>query len=256
MTRLKGGTSAAMFVLLLCCFLVPMPLMLGSPENGVAEVGFVLLGLTSFCAGAGLLLFEEICRLVRRDDTAGGTSTGASTVAGGGRGGKWLCGLGVGAALMLFGCVLLVATQGTVMAKTLILFSPVTGQVLINGEPVAGAQIERSYQWTWNDEKGKDAATTGPRGEFSLPKIECKSWLANIFPHEPVVDQTILIRYAGQEYVAWRLSKHSYDENSELGTYAKDGVLVARPIKLTCRLETAPRRQGGMFGVYGICDLE
>jgi uncharacterized GH25 family protein len=53
----------------------------------------------------------------------------------------------------------------------LCLFSPVKGVVLHNGQPVAGAVIERSYDWAWKNQKDRDETTTDQNGEFCLPAI-------------------------------------------------------------------------------------
>ena len=57
------------------------------------------------------------------------------------------------------------------MAK-MVIFSAVSGRVLQDGTPVPGATVEREFRWAWKDETGTDATTTGPGGEFALPKIE------------------------------------------------------------------------------------
>jgi hypothetical protein len=62
-------------------------------------------------------------------------------------------------------------------------------------------------------------------------------------PHEPLVKQTITIIHGGTSYKAWVLFKRDYDDNGEL-----DG----KPIVMTCRLGSEPRRRGEVFG---ICEL-
>lgn len=123
------------------------------------------------------------------------------------------------------------------------LFSAVKGVVLDHGRPVEGAVIERSYEWSWKDQSGDDSTTTDARGVFSLPVIWGHSLSASLLPHEPLISQTILIRYDGKSYDAWLFSKGGYQENDEL-----DG----RAISLTCRLEAQPSRHEGVFG---ICEL-
>lgn len=129
------------------------------------------------------------------------------------------------------------------MAK-LVIFSAVDGRVLLDGQPVAGAVVERKFKWGWKDETGTDRATTGSDGTFSLPAIERSSLLGSLLPHEVVIDQTLVIAFAGKTYKAWALFKRDYDNNSELG---------GKPLKLTCRLDKPPARRGNLFG---ICELE
>lgn len=130
------------------------------------------------------------------------------------------------------------------MAK-MVIFSAVSGKVLHDGKPVAGATVEREFHWGWKDETGRDSTTTGPDGEFALPRIERSSLLGSLLPHEPVIAQDLTIRHAGKAYKAWMFNKHSYGDNAEN---------AGKPLRLVCRLEAVPVRHDG--GYYGICDLE
>lgn len=134
--------------------------------------------------------------------------------------------------------------QGTVMAK-MIIFSAVDGIITHNGAPVAGAKVERSFNWGMKDETGGDATVTDAQGHFSLPTITRRSWMS-FLPHEPVVQQTIIVHVEGSSYKAWMYFKRNYDDNGELG----------RPIRLTCRLESDPAARPASYNtVFGICDL-
>lgn len=136
----------------------------------------------------------------------------------------------------------LLGMQGQAMANKVI-FSAVSGQVLLQGQPVAGAQVERSARW--DDEQAKDGAATSADGRFSLPPITRKrGLLENFLASEPFIEQTILIQHGGKTYKAWVFRKRNYREEGEL-----DG----RPIRLTCRLETEPQSRGKVFGV---CELD
>ena len=146
--------------------------------------------------------------------------------------------------VVLVGALLLTtANEAKAMGK-MCLFSAVRGVVLDHGKPVAGARIERSYKWAWKDQAGADETTTDAQGVFTLPAIWGRSLLGSILPHEPFVEQTILIQYGGATYNAWMLDKRDYDENGEL-----DG----RPISLLCKLEAEPVHHGRVFG---ICELQ
>ncbi len=122
------------------------------------------------------------------------------------------------------------------------LFSAVRGVVLDHGKPVAGATIERSYHWAWKDQAGGDSTVTDDKGGFAFPAIWGHSLLGSLLPHEPFVEQTILIHHAGNTYKAWMLDKRNYKENGELGE---------RPVSLVCRLEAEIEHHGK---VYGICE--
>ncbi|WLI87391.1 hypothetical protein Q4S45_11590 [Massilia sp. R2A-15] len=127
------------------------------------------------------------------------------------------------------------------MAK-FVIFSEVSGQVLHYGKPVSGAVLERTFDW--HREQAIDHATTDAEGKFSLPKIERGSFLSSLLPSEPFTEQIIMIRYQGNAYKAWYFVKRNYRENGEL---------EGRPIRMTCRLESAPETHGGVFG---ICELD
>jgi hypothetical protein len=134
---------------------------------------------------------------------------------------------------------LAVSLQGCAMAE-MTLFSAVQGQVLEAGKPLAGASVERSWRWTWKKENGADAATTDAAGSFSLPRVARRSFLGGLVPHEPFVEQTILIRHNGRSYKAWMMDKRDYDNDSESG---------GKPLRLVCRLEAPFARHGQMSGI-------
>lgn len=123
------------------------------------------------------------------------------------------------------------------------IFSAVQGQVMSGGQPVAGASVERSWRWTWKKENGTETATTSDDGSFAFPAVARRSLFGGLIPHEPFVEQTILIRHRGQTYKAWMLDKRDYENNGEL---------AGKPIRLLCRLEAPFQRHGR---VSGICEL-
>jgi hypothetical protein len=143
----------------------------------------------------------------------------------------------------LLACALLLTTadEANAMGK-MCLFSAVKGVVLDHGKPVEGATIERSYKWAWKDQTGGDNPVTYGRGEFVFTAIWGHSFLGSLLPHEPVVDETILIHHDGQTYKAWMFTRGNYTENTEL-----DG----RAIVLGCRLEAEVTHHGQ---IYGMCE--
>ncbi|HWU76938.1 MAG TPA: DUF6795 domain-containing protein [Rhodanobacter sp.] len=151
--------------------------------------------------------------------------------------------LGAGLLPVLLVCVLFwtTADEANAMGK-MCLFSAVKGVVLNHGEPVQGARIERSYKWAWKDRSGGDQTVTDDKGEFALPAIWGHSLLGSLLPHEPVVDETMLIQHGGQTYKAWMFTRGNYTENGELN---------GRPIVLVCRLEAEVTHHDQ---VYGMCE--
>ena len=124
------------------------------------------------------------------------------------------------------------------------LFSPVKGKVVLNGQPVVGAVIERSYDWAWKNQKGRDETTTDQHGEFSLPAIYGTMILGKVAPHEPSINQEILIKFDGKSFGAWYTFKRDYAEYGELG-----GALNGQPIDLLCDLEKKITNHGEYGGI-------
>jgi len=137
------------------------------------------------------------------------------------------------------------------LARTLTLFSEVTGVVLRDGKPVAGAEVERRYIWHWKDQKGSDKALTDAKGEFKFPAITGSTFLGSLIPHEPVVQQSIVIRYSGSEIHAWKYTKHNYEANGEF---------PGRKLRMRCDLNGQPTYHlvddKAKLGYHGICILD
>ncbi len=135
-------------------------------------------------------------------------------------------------------------------ARTFTLFSEVSGVVLRDGQPVAGAEVERGYIWHWKDKVGKERVTTDASGAFRFGSVTESSFLGSLIPHEPVVQQTLTIRVDGQDYQAWKYTKHNYDPDGELG----------RPLRLRCELTQAPAYHlvddKAKLGYQGLCEIE
>jgi hypothetical protein len=124
------------------------------------------------------------------------------------------------------------------------IFSAVNGVVLKDGKPAVGASVRQIFNFSWASERGEVRTVTDDNGRFSFPKISRLAIAASIFPHEPVIGQTITITHDGKEYDAWMLTKHNYDENGEL---------KGRPLNITCEL-TREKTLDEATSVYGICN--
>lgn len=148
-------------------------------------------------------------------------------------------------ALALAGiAILLIAALVTVrMIVPLCLFSEVRGVVLDHGKPVAGVSVTRSWLWHLERIAGLDSSVTDQDGRFQFPGVPGRSLSGLLLPHDPLIEQKILIEYGGKSYRAWLIDKRDYDDNGEL-----DG----RPINLVCRLENPLKHREGVFG---ICEI-
>ena len=134
--------------------------------------------------------------------------------------------------------------EGTQMGKfdRLVLFSRVQGVVLDHGVPVPGAQLSQKIVWSDDDAENTEVRThTDARGHFGFEAITHSAGITRLVPHAPMILQTIRISHAGQDYVAWKHGKQTYDDNSELG---------GKPILLVCDLSNAPEQ---VDYHYGIC---
>jgi len=128
----------------------------------------------------------------------------------------------------------------------LYLFSEVRGVVMHNGKPIAGAAVAQSYRR--GDQNGRADTKTNERGEFHFPAVIRNSFWASILPHEPFIEQSILIQHDGLTYQAWTYDKRNYRQDGELG----------KPISLHCALESPPKRieiLSKVNSVFGICEL-
>lgn len=122
------------------------------------------------------------------------------------------------------------------------LFSETSGVVTRGGEPVAGVEVERA--WQWNGDRKSTTTRTGPDGRFRFPAVTDRS-LSSFLPGEVVIDQEITLRHDGSDYLAWQTAKRNYDENGEL-----DG----RPLELRCDLDAEPKvKEIGFKVIRGLC---
>lgn len=128
--------------------------------------------------------------------------------------------------------------------KNKCLFSAVSGTVLLNGMPVAGAEVEQYYKWENSDKSSRKLTETNSSGHFNFAAVYDNSLFTTLLPSNPVIQQKIHIRYDDTEYDAYLFMKKNYEENGEL-----DG----KPLSLVCELNNEPSRDGGF---YGVCTLE
>ncbi|MFG6935609.1 DUF6795 domain-containing protein [Burkholderia pseudomallei] len=123
----------------------------------------------------------------------------------------------------------------------LVLFSEVHGTVLKDGKPVAGAELVQKVVWSDDvNEIPPQSTMTDEAGAFALPAIERNAGLLRLIPAQPTIQQTIVIRCQGVEYVAWLHGKSSYNANTEL-----DG----HPLHLVCELTRQPDYEGKHYGI-------
>lgn len=95
------------------------------------------------------------------------------------------------------------------------LFSAVSGQVLLEGKPLADVKVSRAYFWPWREQKYADFCYTDDRGCFAFEAITASSVMANISEHQALVDQKIVVHHDDEIYEVWVGQKHSYKDLAE-----------------------------------------
>ena len=105
-----------------------------------------------------------------------------------------------------------------------VLFSPLEGQITLDGKPASNAKIKLWIKW--KDDQGETFNYTADEdGFFKIPKQETtykESALAQI-----VITQEITVEYKNESYLVWTLSKTNTHEFGELG---------GKPSNLICEL--------------------
>lgn len=103
------------------------------------------------------------------------------------------------------------------------IFSEVSGVLLFNGEPAAGAIVKRQVEHQGQE---SDQATADEAGRFSLPALYQRS-VSRLLPAEFVAAQSLVVEYQDQEYRIWSNTKRKPEENAELG---------GQPLNLRCEI--------------------
>jgi hypothetical protein len=170
-------------------------------------------------------------------------SAAAATRRLGGRWRWWIAGIALIAALALL-------PKESRSMSLMHLFSPVQGVVVRAGKPVESAKVTRRYLWHWKDKEGKDQVVTDRDGGFAFAEVTASSFLGGLLPHQPLIDQEIVISHDGTEYKAWVHAKGDYVLNSE-----NEG----RPLQMHCDLD-APEKVSVISAAkskkfFGICEL-
>ncbi len=109
------------------------------------------------------------------------------------------------------------------MAKY-VLFSPVSGRLVVADKPVVGVTIKRWYKGGYSSKEGTDTTQTDAGGQFSFPVVTFSSLMAGVIPHEPVVSQRMFAQIDGQEVQIYGTVKHSYELNGEFAGQALNFV--------------------------------
>lgn len=123
--------------------------------------------------------------------------------------------------------------------KKPVLFSEVNGVVMNKGVPLANVEVKRVYVEEYDEIV--DRTFTNSEGMFSFrPIYRPRFRWFDLFPHEIVITQKMIMIYEGKEYEGWICNKRNYDRNGELG---------GKPISLLCDLKNTFTDNGGFTGI-------
>lgn len=112
-----------------------------------------------------------------------------------------------------------------------VLFSPVKGQLLAGGKPVAKREVVQRWQWLGVDE-GETRVVTDADGRFSFPEVSVRKLRA---PKDVLLVQDLEVLHQGQKVSLWNLTRQSLGES---GAHAELG---GTPIELLADLDQQPR---------------
>ncbi len=119
----------------------------------------------------------------------------------------------------------------------------VSGMVLLNGQPIEGAEIQFHADSAWYGKWKARAVTTDAQGRFTTP--QWRNTRVLVLVHQPVIWQQLIIKYADQEYDGWGYTRMTYTDRSD----RPSGVF------LTCELtsEASVHRLEDYRASYGLC---
>ncbi|MBS0313008.1 MAG: carboxypeptidase regulatory-like domain-containing protein [Proteobacteria bacterium] len=141
----------------------------------------------------------------------------------------------------------------------MVLFSAVAGQIVRNGQPVAGATVTRHANF--HGEEHTDSTVTDAHGNFRFGTMKTFTLLFQVLPSEPVVPQNIIVAADGSTQKIWSHVKRGYEDNNELwfhifhletpNEYLRVDAQTD-PIRVVCTLGAEPKLVGD---IWGTCDF-
>ncbi len=108
---------------------------------------------------------------------------------------------------------LLAAQQQELPMHKRTVFSPVAGQILVGGKPVAELEVVQRFSWLSVDD-GEAHTKTDAQGRFAFPAVSVRKLRA---PKDVLIEQDIEVRYQGKQVSLWNLIKQNTDLEGELG---------------------------------------
>lgn len=95
------------------------------------------------------------------------------------------------------------------------------GVVTFNGVAASGARVIFNANSHWYGKWEKQEIIVGANGEFEVP--EWRKIRPFVLVHQPVIEQTLTIKYKAKEYTGWQYTRMSYSDKSDgaTGLYLK-----------------------------------
>lgn len=127
-------------------------------------------------------------------------------------------------------CLLIFSGESSSMSlfsseeQEVVLFSPMSGYITINGNPVKGVVLERRVKWL-GEKEIEDSIRTDEKGWFSFGELTDNVKINPL--SQFVVNQYIYAKHDGSAYKVWIMGKLDGNEYSELG---------GKPINFRCEL--------------------
>lgn len=133
--------------------------------------------------------------------------------------------------------------------KTNYFCSPVQGQLLYEGKPLAGVKVVRTLTADGLENgRYEDYAITNEEGFFEMPEVSNKTFLVRpqFFSGNPGVAQFFDTSFQGEKYSLWANSKSGFEKGGETSEPA---------IKMICDLSKSERSE--RFGIfYANCNVK
>lgn len=123
-----------------------------------------------------------------------------------------------------------------------VLFSEITGKVILDGKPVEKAEIIQKVLIDHNNSI-TNSMTTSSDGIFHFPQIERNKRIIDFLPAQFAIGQEILIHFDEKEITGWIYTKSDPEPNSEAS---------GNKFELLCDLGAEPSYSDNY---YGVCRL-
>src|SRR5437899_2930988 len=94
------------------------------------------------------------------------------------------------------------------------LVSPLSGTLVANGKPVAGAKVTRRYHSHWYKDQVEEVVRTDAKGYFEF-KGAWKKAVVEVL-HQPVIEEQVIVEHNSTNYTVLDVTKMNYDSFGEL----------------------------------------